>query len=140
MASPAMLRGVFGRSFKGWHIPDEVFEEIFKFGFHLWLAVPCDVESKFDVGDEGYTVMDIRTTRMCVLRQSLTTDAWRSVNYIRYWGTLKIHMYYVPTPARPAIFDNSDCHYRAVRTFNFTADPKDRNTTEWALAWQGWYD
>ena len=136
-----MLRGVFGRSFKGWHIPDEVLEEIFKFGFHLWLAIPCDVESKFENEDEeGSALMDIRTTRMCVLHQSLTTDAWRSVNYIRYWGTLKVQMYYMPTPARPAIFDNSDCHYRAVRTYDFTGNPEHRNTTEWALAWQGWYD
>jgi hypothetical protein len=80
MASPAMLRGVFGRSFKGWHIPDEVLEEIFKFGFHLWLAVPCYVlEDGDEVNFEG-----LWTTRVAVYPTFLTQDARRLVEYGKY--------------------------------------------------------
>ena len=104
MASPAMLRGVFGRSFKGWHIPDEVLQEIFRFGFHLWMARPLDVVVEVEVMFTHYAF----STRRAVTDNQLSEQARRLVDFERYWEDIfkMPHVEVLPRAlARPAVWD-----------------------------------
>ena len=131
MASPAMLRGVLGRSFKGWHIPEEILEELFKFGFHLWLAVPCDTGCLVEEED---IYREVRTTRMCVPHRRLTVEAERLVEFEEYQRGQKIHWDSLcpPRPARPLILR---CNYEIVSTYDITDAKEDKDTgaSEWAI-------
>ena len=79
MASPDGLR-----LFLGNRLPGEVLDNIFSFGFHLWLAKPVDIV--YDVNCLGN---DIETTT-AVLKHSLSKRACRVVNYEGYFGGIQL--------------------------------------------------
>ena len=79
MASPDGLR-----LFLGNRLPGEVLDNIFSFGFHLWLAKPVDIV--YDVNCLGN---DIETTT-AVLKHSLSKRTCRVVKYEGYFGGIQL--------------------------------------------------
>jgi hypothetical protein len=80
MASPRGLRLYFGS-----RLPDEVLDNIFSYGFHLWLAKPHDVIGYAGLGAEGIT-----GTAVFVWLHWLSDEAREMVQHGAYFKTLPV--------------------------------------------------
>ena len=77
MASPQGLRLFFAGS-----LPGDVLDNIFAYGFHLWLAKPVDFIER--IGYEEGRDLTGYTTKLFVMEYSLSTQAARVVEYDMY--------------------------------------------------------
>ena len=125
MASPAMLRGVFGNFHKGGFIPDEVLQLIFELGFHLWLKRPWEIEMEFwvprDLGTHKELYLGV-TYRQLVVGEQLSRSALRVLTDEYLKDALGEHVAARNPrcrPARPRVLDK--------RPFEFYADCADRS-------------
>ena len=77
MASPQGLRLFFAS-----RMPGDVLDNIFAYGFHIWLAKPVDFIERLDL-DEGRELVGY-TTKLFVMEYSPSERAARMVRYDWY--------------------------------------------------------